>query len=214
MNGKDIPRDHGYPLRAIVPGIVGARNIKWLSHIHLSRLESPNHWQQNDYKGFSPSIDWHNVDFKSAPAIQELPVQSAICEPQPGTVIEPSENDIVNVKGYAWSGGGREIVRVDVSVDGGKSWTPANLTAPKQSPGRTWAWTLWNLQVPKSEFTKVAEGEVEIICKAVDAAYNTQPERVEPIWNLRGVLSNAWHRVPVVVHHPTKIEKKEKETLN
>jgi sulfite oxidase len=179
-------------------------------------LESSNHWQQNDYKGFSPSVDWHNVDFKAAPAIQELPVQSAICEPQPGTVIEPeksSAGEFINIKGYAWSGGGREIVRVDVSFDGGKNWQPANLTTPKQPSGRTWAWTLWNLQVPKIEFAKQAPGEVEIICKAVDIAYNTQPERVEPIWNLRGVLSNAWHRVPVVVK-TNPVQKMEPENSN
>jgi sulfite oxidase len=126
--GEPIPRDHGYPIRAVVPGIVGARNVKWLGKIHLSESESPSHWQQNDYKGFCPSVDWHNVDFKTAPAIQELPVNSAITEPAEGAII-PADAKAVSMKGFAWSGGGRGIVRVDVSADGGQTWIPGPLSA-------------------------------------------------------------------------------------
>ncbi len=50
MNGKELPRDHGYPLRAVVPGVVGARNVKWLASVKVSHQESPSHWQQLDYK--------------------------------------------------------------------------------------------------------------------------------------------------------------------
>lgn len=84
MNGEPLPADHGFPLRVVVPGIVGARNVKWLSKVHCSDEESSSHWQQNDYKSFSPSTDWDTVNFKSAPAIQEAPIQSAICSPLPG----------------------------------------------------------------------------------------------------------------------------------
>lgn len=51
MNDEPISRDHGFPLRAIVPGIVGARNVKWLNRIVVCNKESDSHWQQNDYKG-------------------------------------------------------------------------------------------------------------------------------------------------------------------
>jgi len=50
MNGAPISRDHGAPLRVVVPGIVGARNVKWLNKIVLSQVESDSHWQQGDYK--------------------------------------------------------------------------------------------------------------------------------------------------------------------
>ena len=51
-------RDHGYPIRVVVPGVVGARNVKWLNRIVLSPEESTSHWQQNDYKGtFCPFLD-------------------------------------------------------------------------------------------------------------------------------------------------------------
>ncbi|XP_056418311.1 sulfite oxidase, mitochondrial isoform X2 [Hyla sarda] len=194
MNGEDLPKDHGFPLRAIVPGVVGARNVKWLGRIVVSKEESSSHWQQNDYKGFNPCVDWDTVDFSSSPAIQDLPVQSAITEPNPGGTITPDHDGKVTMKGYAWSGGGREIVRVDVSLDGGKTWKVAELTG-EEKEGVTWAWKLWKLEAA----IPVEVKELTIICKAVDSTYNVQPDTVAPIWNLRGVLNNAWHRVKVTV---------------
>jgi sulfite oxidase len=54
MNGQPIPRDHGHPLRAIIPGHVAARSVKWLEKVIVSDEESESHWQQRDYKGFCP----------------------------------------------------------------------------------------------------------------------------------------------------------------
>lgn len=200
MNGEALPADHGFPIRVIVPGTVGARNVKWLGKIIVSAEESSSHWQQNDYKGFSPSTDWDTVDYKSAPAIQELPIQSAITIPADGAVVDRSDEE-VTIKGYAWSGGGREVVRVDVSIDGGNTWKIAQLKRSEKGgdggisppPGQAWAWKLWELTVPLPEDMK----EMEIVCKAVDSSYNMQPDTILPIWNLRGVLSNAWHKVKV-----------------
>ncbi|XP_068034550.1 LOW QUALITY PROTEIN: sulfite oxidase, mitochondrial [Anomalospiza imberbis] len=190
MNGRELPRDHGFPVRVVVPGVVGARSVKWLRSVAVSPAESPSHWQQKDYKGFCPSVDWDSVDFGAAPAIQELPVQSAITEPRPGAAVPAGE---LTVKGYAWSGGGREVVRVDVSLDGGRTWRVAEL-GPRPERGRGWAWALWELRAPAP-----AGARLDIVCKAVDRSYNVQPDSVAPIWNLRGVLSNAWHRVSVTV---------------
>ncbi|KAK7497145.1 hypothetical protein BaRGS_00011675 [Batillaria attramentaria] len=199
MNGKQIPRDHGYPVRVIIPGVVGARQVKWLNKIYLSDEESECHWQRRDYKGFNSSIDWHNVDFDSSVAIMQLPVVSAICDPPAGTELEEGSED-VTVRGYAWSGGGRGIIRVDVSADGGKTWHTAELQPNGQTPYRAWAWTLWEATVPLPEGHV---GPVELVCKAVDVSYNVQPDGVEGVWNLRGVLNNAWHRVTVTVPPPS-----------
>ena len=98
MNGNPIPLDHGYPVRVIVPGVVGARNVKWLGRIIISKEESPAQWQQGDYKGFSPSTTWETVDFSKAPAIQEMPVTSAICVPTSNQKVEVKDGKI-SVKG-------------------------------------------------------------------------------------------------------------------
>ncbi|XP_053681215.1 sulfite oxidase, mitochondrial [Anopheles nili] len=198
MNGQPLNRDHGYPIRVIVPGVVGSRNVKWLGKIVVSRNESTSHWQQNDYKSFSPSTDWDTVDFKTAPAIQNMPVTSAICTPATGEKLA-GKDGFVTVKGYAWSGGGSAIVRVDVSADGGKTWTVAKLdeTEKGTGPGRHWSWSLWSADVPVKPGQK---GAVEILSKAVDSNYNTQPESFTNIWNLRGVVGNAYSRVKVTIN--------------
>jgi len=193
MNGEQITLDHGFPIRAVVPGVVGARNVKWLCQINITGKESDSHWQQNDYKGFNPNVDWDTVDFSKSPAIQELPVNSVICVPPPGTKITTDDKE-VEVKGYAWSGGGRGIVRVDVSGDGGKTWSEAELQTPDQPRNHVYGWTLWKAKVKVDASSGDA---VELVCKAVDSSYNCQPESVSPIWNLRGVLNNAWHRVHI-----------------
>ena len=209
MNGADLTRDHGYPLRVVVPGVTGARNVKWLGKVRTSREEYGGFWQQRDYKSFSPAVDWDNVDFSKAPAIQETPIQSAICSPQEGFVLPPGAGE-VTLRGYAYSGGGRGIIRVDVSADGGKTWHEARLReGAGQDPYRAWAWVVWEASVPfpvAAVTTEVVVGTplekvgvrqelVEVCCRAVDRSYNTQPEFPGPIWNLRGVLANSWHRI-------------------
>lgn len=198
MNGQPIPRDHGFPIRVIVPGVVGARNVKWLAKIIVSKEESLSQWQQGDYKVFSPNTDWDTVDFSKAPAIQEMPVVSAICKPEQSEIIKVIDGKI-NVKGYAWSGGGRKIIRVDVTNDRGKTWHVADLIAEDNNAkeGRYWSWTLWTIDLPVMKESK----EIEIWAKAVDTSYNVQPESVENIWNLRGFLCNAYHRVKVKLEH-------------
>jgi len=68
----------------------------------------------------------------------------------------------------------------------------------QQPPGRCWSWALWSARVPVLPGAK----EMQIWAKATDASYNTQPETVNNIWNLRGVLSNAYHRVTVNLRRP------------
>jgi len=63
ITGEDIPADHGYPLRMVIPGVVGARSVKWLKRIVISDDESHSHWQRKDYKTFNPSIDFNTCDF-------------------------------------------------------------------------------------------------------------------------------------------------------
>lgn len=66
--------------------------------IIVSKNESNAHWQQNDYKGFAPNVDWDTVDFKKSPAIQELPVISAICEPLEGETVKV-KNGKIKIRG-------------------------------------------------------------------------------------------------------------------
>ena len=191
MNGETLPREHGYPVRVVVPGTVGVRNVKWVTKIKLSEEEAEGPWQRGmAYKGFNPSIvGLNDLNVESIPSVQEQPVTSAISVPQEGDTVRPGN---VKVKGYAYSGGGRGIIRVDVSADGGKTWHSAKLKQGSEQPlRRAWAWTLWECVVPISP----TEKKVEIVSKAIDSSHNVQPDSLNGIWNLRGINNNAWHRV-------------------
>ncbi|RWR87067.1 sulfite oxidase [Cinnamomum micranthum f. kanehirae] len=194
MNGEILNRDHGYPLRVVVPGVIGARSVKWLDSINLIAEECQGFFMQKDYKMFPPSVDWNNIDWSTRKPQMDFPVQCAICSLEDVSVVKQGK---VTVSGYAVSGGGRGIERVDISVDGGKTWVEAFRYQKSGVPyiadginSDKWAWVLFEAEVDIPQNTV-------IIAKAVDSAANVQPENVEVIWNLRGILNTSWHRVYV-----------------
>eukprot|EP00602_Paraphysomonas_sp_CaronLab_P006325 CAMPEP_0185026066 /NCGR_PEP_ID=MMETSP1103-20130426/9776_1 /TAXON_ID=36769 /ORGANISM="Paraphysomonas bandaiensis, Strain Caron Lab Isolate" /LENGTH=516 /DNA_ID=CAMNT_0027559511 /DNA_START=230 /DNA_END=1780 /DNA_ORIENTATION=- len=198
MNGDPIPPEHGYPVRVVVPGHVGVRSVKHVKHIEVRDSEAEGTWQRGmAYKGFGPSKkSTSGIEVSKIPSLQEQPVQSTVTVPPALTAVHAG--DVVTAMGYAYSGGGRGIVRVDVSIDGGKTWTDATLTEGSEQPkDRAWAWTFWecDIEIPKDASTDT----ISIISKATDVSYNVQPDTVEGIWNLRGINNNAWHRVPLKV---------------
>ncbi|KAI9692339.1 MAG: hypothetical protein M1822_006570 [Bathelium mastoideum] len=215
MNGELLPRDHGFPLRVIVPGTVAARSVKWLSRVVLSPDESTSQWQRRDYKCFGPNVAAAGVEWEKGKSIQEMPVQSAVTTMQEISGHVPDyisgrgriywlDDDHIALEGYAFSGGGREILRVDVSADGGRTWQQADLLKDGDGKGgggrkgsKCWAWKRWKCDISKMD---AAMGG-EFVIKAVDDSYNTQPESYKATWNFRGNLTSAWQRVP---YEPSK----------
>jgi sulfite oxidase len=194
MNGEILPRDHGHPVRLIVPGYIGIRNIKWVKRITLSKSESSLNWHRRDYRLFSPNDSMENVEFDKRVPIYDCPVQSMILNPFDGASFENNKN--VELAGFAYSGGGRGISRVDVTPDGGNSWVEAELEKNDQPNGKEYGWTLWKAQVPSEDI----EGEVCV--RAVDSAGNTQPEKLGSVWNYRGLLVNSWHCIKISPKEP------------
>ena len=136
---------------------------------------------------------------EAIPSLQELPVQSVITVPAPHSKLPVDEP--LAVKGYAYSGGGRGIMRVDVSADGGKTWHTARLTDGSQQPAdQAWAWTFWEADLPVG--SSAPGSQLQLVCKATDVSYNVQPETIDGIWNLRGINNNSWHRVNVELTSP------------
>ncbi|KAK9010853.1 hypothetical protein V6N11_043720 [Hibiscus sabdariffa] len=198
MNGEPLNRDHGYPLRVIVPGVIGARSVKWLDSINIIAEECQGFFMQKDYKMFPPSVDWDNINWNTRKPQMDFPVQSVICSLEDVQPIKPGK---VTISGYAVAGGDRGIERVDISINGGKTWMEATRFQKTGIPyiadhisSDKWAWVLFEIIVNIPHTT-------EIVVKAVDSAANVQPERVQDIWNLRGILNTSWHRVHVRVGH-------------
>ena len=183
MNGAPLPPEHGYPLRVVVPGYVGARSVKWLASIRLQAQPSDNHYQARAYKLFPPHVVPEDADWSRGLMLGELSLTSAIGTPGEGEEVAAGR---VALRGYALAGGARSVERVEVSADGGRTWAWAD-----HDPAPPGTWSLWQAELD------LPPGDHELTCRAWDSAANTQPERPEPLWNFKGYMNNAWHRVRV-----------------
>jgi sulfite oxidase len=180
MNGAPLPPEHGAPLRVVVPGVIGARSVKWVGRVTVQVAESDNHYQQRAYRLFPPEEDGSTADWSTKPSIQDYPVSAVLTEPSLETSVAAGR---VILRGYAVTGSGRRLTAVAVSTDGGASWLPAQL-GPE---GTEWTWRLWEAAV------ELRAGVYEVAVQAWDEA-GGQPATIASTWNFKGYLNNAWHR--------------------
>lgn len=186
MNGEPLPAAHGAPLRAVVPGYIGARSVKWLERITVQAEPSQNYFQRKAYRLFAPSVRADSVKWDEGMMLSEMNLTSVICSHADGTQVNAGT---VTIQGYAITGGDRNIARVEVSCDGGETWMQAELTNEVQS----WSWQLWKTEV------NLKPGKYQFVVRAVDSAANMQPQNIAQVWNFKGYMNNAWHRVNVEV---------------
>ncbi|HEY0514837.1 MAG TPA: molybdopterin-dependent oxidoreductase [Thermoanaerobaculia bacterium] len=184
MNGRPLPPVHGAPVRVVVPGYIGARSVKWLSRITLQEDPSDNYFQDKAYRLFPAAVGPETVEWEKGMMLGESPVNSAICAPQEGERLPAGR---VTARGWAVAGGGRQVARVDVSTDGGKTWRSVD---PKRGDAG-WTWSFWEIPLD------LPPGGHEILCRAFDSAAQTQPDQIADVWNFKGYANNAWHRVRV-----------------
>jgi DMSO/TMAO reductase YedYZ molybdopterin-dependent catalytic subunit/glyoxylase-like metal-dependent hydrolase (beta-lactamase superfamily II)/rhodanese-related sulfurtransferase len=185
MNGRPLPPAHGYPVRVLVPGYIGARSVKWLATITVQSQPSTNYFQARTYRLY-PSRVRSETTAEHGFSLGETPVNSVVCQPGPGTVVRGPR---VLARGYAITGGTREIERVEVSLDRGATFVTAKLLDGSQAG----AWRLWEAEL------ELGPGPYELAVRAWDSAASTQPENAEGIWNMKGYINNAWHRVRFTV---------------
>lgn len=186
MNGEPLTPAHGFPLRVVVPGYIGARSVKWLGTITLQKHPSTNYFQSCAYKLFPPYIRAEYADWNNTQALSDLPINSVICQPCAGAVLPSGP---VIVRGYAITGAGHTIQQVELSCDGGTSWTSAPIVA-RQSP---WSWCFWEITV------QLHSGPHQFIIRATDSAGHSQPVDLSEQWNFKGYMNHAWHRINIQV---------------
>ncbi len=148
MNDADLPPRHGYPLRAVVPGLYGMMSAKWVRQVELTDAVYPGYWQT---RGWSYDATVQTASF--------------IRIPSDGASVSLSQNgESVIIGGVAYAGD-RGISKVEVSVDGGKTWEQATLKPPasKQS------WVLWAF-----EWTPPRAGAYTVYARATDGNDQTQ----------------------------------------
>jgi sulfite oxidase len=183
LNDVPLPSAHGAPLRAIVPGWIGARSVKWLGRINVAAAPSANYFQTRAYRVQRTVDADHPRSVTGGVAITGVPLNAVISEPVSG----PVRAGAVLIRGWAMGSAGRAVRSVEVSANAGTDWTPARITVDN---GR-WAWTFW-----EAELT-VQPGPHMLVARASDGSNAAQPAELSEAWNVKGYSNNAWHRVMI-----------------
>jgi sulfite oxidase len=191
MNGMSLSPDHGYPVRAVLPGVAGARNVKWIQSISVQRKPVDAPWNEYYYKN------------SRAEQIQTLPLQSLILSHEVKKMKDTASNECmgIEIKGVAYSGGtGNAIAKVEVSADGGKTWSNASLKTHevlKDGSQKNFGWVRWSAELEtKTEGGTGMAKTMTICCRATDSEGNSQMEVSD---KQRGYLYNGWSKVNVTL---------------
>jgi DMSO/TMAO reductase YedYZ molybdopterin-dependent catalytic subunit len=193
MNGRDLPKDHGYPARAIVPGHYGMASVKWLTGIHAVREPFHGYWQTSDY------AYWDRLDGQPVRrALREVKVKSEISRPMVYETLAPDE--VYMVFGAAWAGE-TEVTDVAVSTDGGQTWRAARFLDPAQR----YAWRRWTCEWR----TPARPGRYTVLARATDANGHMQPDSHDP--NYGSYVVNHPLPIDVFVDHPDREPRRAKD---
>lgn len=179
MNGEPLPVEHGFPVRLVVPGWYGMAAVKWVNRIDVISSRFAGFYQADRY-----IIDHPERGDTTVTPLTTMRPRSLIITPEAGSSLAPGQHLI---RGLAWSGEA-PVSRVDVSVDGGEIWEPADLASDPDA----YAWCLWEFR-----WHADASGPATLRSRAFDAAGNSQP--VEPEWNRLGYANNVIQAVEVMV---------------
>lgn len=160
MNGEPLPASHGFPLRAIVPGWYGMASVKWLNRISISNVPFRGYWQTLDYTYWETR---NGLPIELLP-VSEIEVKAEIARPGLHEVLPA--NSVYRMHGAAWTGES-EVNKVEVSTDGGKTWSATQLLGSSTK----YAWRLWEFHWR----TPAEPGRYTIMARATDARGRTQP---------------------------------------
>lgn len=163
MNGAPLPNEHGFPLRAIVPGWYGMDSVKWLMSIEALGSQDLSHFMTERYVATRLLA----VGTERRP-LSQMRVKSRIASPREGERL-PLQAYVI--QGAAWAGE-TEVSQVEVATDGGQIWARARLEAPPQP----YCWVSW-----KYVWTPLRPGKYTVVARATDARGNRQPHTKDPL---------------------------------
>lgn len=163
MNGVPLPTEHGFPLRAIVPGLYGMMNAKWITEIELVDRVYEGFWQRRGWANNAKYQTHSKIVFPGDA------LQNRFEELSANTATIGSKSPIA---GVAFAGD-RGISKVEVSIDGGNTWQSANIKDPLSNN----CWVLWALDwIPQNK------GKYNIVVRATDKAGNLQTAEIRDIY--------------------------------
>lgn len=179
MNGIDLPPEHGFPLRAIVPGWYAMASIKWLQRVIVTPRPFAGYYQTLDYAYWT-----RRGDIAELVPLSEMQIKAEIARPIAGETVPA--NSTVRVHGAAWTSDA-EITGVELSLDGGANWNQAKLMG-ESKPN---AWRLWEYEWR----TPAKSGKATLIARAADSKGQTQPSMRD--WDRGTYMIN--HLLPIEV---------------
>ncbi len=187
MNGQPLSNIHGGPVRLVIPGWPGSVSSKWLTRVSVrDRVHDGAGMGGTSYRvAIKPMVPGDTPDPNNFRDLESMPVRSIITSPANGTSFGKEVREL-KLRGAAWAGD-LTVRRVDISVDFGASWRPAQLQRPKNP----YDWQRWTatVRVP-------SEGYYEIWTRATDSRGVTQPH-IAGNWNPQGYGANPMHRVAI-----------------
>jgi len=164
MNGNDVLPEHGFPVRAIVPGWYAMASVKWLQRIIVTDRPFAGYYQTLDYAYWKRREDTAELS-----PVTELQVKAEIAKPSQNETVPV--NSTMRIHGAAWASDA-EIVRVEVSTDGGSTWKEATLLGESKAN----AWRFWEFNWK----TPTALGKQTLVARATDSLGRTQPVHRDP----------------------------------
>lgn len=178
MNGEPLPREHGFPVRLVVPGWYGMDSVKWLRSIE-ARTTPLGHFY-DDHKYRAQSTD---AGLQAGRRVREMGVKSLVLSPSNGQRLLLGD---IPISGLAWAGE-NDVASVDISFDGGRTWQPCKLGDEM----RPYSWRTWSLTYKVDEV-----GPLDFVVRAVDSEGRSQPMDAQPV---RTYEANWVQRVRVFV---------------
>lgn len=164
MNGEPLSPAHGFPLRAIVPGWFGMAAVKWLQRIVVTEERFSGYYETVDY------AFWEQKDAGVALVpITEMQVKASIARPGINEVITSGSS--CQITGAAWTSEA-DITKVEVSTDGGRSWSEASLG--EEAARNCWQLWSWTWSVPNEP------GRAVLMARATDSRGRMQPLERDP----------------------------------
>jgi len=185
MNGAPLTKHHGFPARALVPGWIGSASCKWLTEIKVLESEFAGNFMNPGYRfPNQPGKPGEPIKPEDMHVLTALNVKSVIAAPSNGASLKAGK---LAVHGAAWAGEA-DIAKVEISTDGGASWSAAKLGHDQAR----YAWRLWSY-----EWKATKTGDYTIWSRATDSQGRVQP--AEGVWNPSGYLYNAYDQVKIHV---------------
>ena len=177
MQDQPLSRKHGFPARLVVPGFYGTNSVKWLTRLELREKRSPSLFTTTLYNDPGPNA---GAPDDRLPVWRLVP-ESQIVSPAPHAQLRVGES--IEIWGWAWCGGA--LKRVELSTDGGATWTDAPLGQRSSEPARRHAWQRFSYF-----WTPRAPGSYVVMSRATGADGARQPP---------AGARNAMYQLPVIV---------------